>query len=115
MTDAYAGQGHHESADLLRAPFLTQPAGDGDDHAEQALSPLPGGAPSMITTDLCLFKVVADGGGVAAQLTTDRAAMDAQHPADLALADAQVIAGVDLVSLGLGQLSVSYALLHFGQ
>jgi hypothetical protein len=34
---------------------------------------------------------------------------------DLPLAHAQVIAGVTLVSLGLGQLSVSHALLHFGR
>ncbi len=28
---------------------------------------------------------------------------------------AQIIAGVDLVSLGMGRLSVSHALLHFGR
>ncbi len=69
----------------------------------------------MITTELRLLWVVSTGGGVAAQLTADCAAMDAQLPADLTLADAQVIAGVDLVSLGLGQLSVSHALHHFGR
>lgn len=48
----------------------------------------------MITDGLGLLGIVATGGGVAAQLTTDRAAVDTQLPADLSLADAQVIAGV---------------------
>lgn len=69
----------------------------------------------MITEELGLLGIIATGGGVAAQLTTDRAVVDAQHPADLALAHAQVMTSVDLVSLGLGQLSVSHALLHFGR
>ena len=69
----------------------------------------------MITMELRLLWIVATGGGVAAQLTADGAAMDAQFPTNLTLTDAQVIAGVDLVSLGLGQLSVSHALLHFGR
>lgn len=69
----------------------------------------------MITYGLGLFGIIATGGGVAAQFTTDRAAVEAQLPADLPLAHAQVIVGMDLVSLGLGKLSVSRALLHFGR
>nr|WP_240724554.1 hypothetical protein [Halomonas borealis] len=74
-------------------PLMTDT--NGGHHARQVLRPL--------------------GGGVAAKLTADRAAVEAQLSADLALAYAQVITGVDLVSLGLGQLSVSHALLHFGR
>lgn len=115
MTDADAGQGRHETADLLRAPLLTQPVGDGSDHAGQALRPLPGSAAPMDTEGLRLLGIVAARGGVAAQLTANRAAVEAKRYGNLPLAYAQVMAGVDLVSLGLGQLSVSHALLHFGQ
>ena len=115
MTDADAGQGRHEAADLLWAPFFAQPVGDGGDQAGQALRQLPGGAAAVITEGLGLLGIVATRGGVPAQLTADRAAVEPQLSADLALADAQVIAGIDLVSLGLGQLSVSHALLHFGR
>lgn len=71
----------------------------------------------MITESLGLLGIIAIGGGITANLTADRAAVEVQLPADLALAHAQVIAGVDLVSLGLGlgQLSVFHALLHFGR
>ena len=59
--------------------------------------------------------IIALGGAVAANLTADRAAIEAHLPAGLALTHAQVIAGVKLVLLGLGQLTVSHALLHIGQ
>jgi hypothetical protein len=49
------------------------------------------------------------------QSKVDRVAVDAKLSADLALARAQVMAGVDLVSSDLGQQSVSLALLHFGR
>ena len=113
MTDADAGQWRCEATDLLGAPLLTQPADNGGNHARQALCPLPGGTAPMVTESLSLLGIIAIGGRVAAQLTTDRAAVEAQLPADLPLAHAQVIAGVDLVSLDLGQLSVSHALHHF--
>ena len=60
----------------------------------------------MIIEGLGLLGIIAIGGGVAVNFTTDSAAMEVQPSADLALAHAQVIAGVDLVSLNLGQLSV---------
>lgn len=69
----------------------------------------------MITAGLRLLGIVAAGDGVAAQLTADRTAMNADLSGDLPLAHTQVIAGVDLVSLDLGQLSVTHALLHFGR
>jgi len=65
----------------------------------------------MITEGPGLLGIIAIGGACAA----NRVAVEAQFPADLALAQAQVISGVDLVSLGLGQLLVSHALLHFGR
>ncbi len=69
----------------------------------------------MITEGLGLLGIIAIGGGVAPNLTADSTAMEIQLPAGLALAHAQVIAGMDLVSLGQGQLSVFHALLHFGR
>ena len=69
----------------------------------------------MITECLSLLGIIAISGGVTANFTATRAAVEVQLPADLALAHAQVITGVDLVSLGLGQLSVFHTLLHFGR
>ena len=69
----------------------------------------------MITECLGLLRIIAISGGVAANFTADRAAVEVQLPADLALAHAQVIVSVYLVSLGLGQLSIFHALLHFGR
>jgi len=69
----------------------------------------------MITECLSLLGIIVISGGVAANLTADRAAVEIQLPADLALAHAQIIVGVDQVSLGLGQLSVFHTLLHFGR
>lgn len=113
MTDGHADQWRHEFADLLRTPFLTQLADNGGYHVRQALRPLPGGTPPVITENLGLLNIVATGGGVAAQHTTDRGAVESQLSADLPLAHFHVIAGVDLASLGLGQPSASHALLHF--
>lgn len=64
----------------------------------------------MITAGLRLLGIVAAGDGVAAQLTADCTAINADLSGDLPLAHTQVIADVDL-----GQLSVSHALLHFGR
>ncbi|SDI94501.1 hypothetical protein SAMN04487867_11879 [Vreelandella titanicae] len=47
------------------------------------------------------------------QLTTDHTAVEAQLSADLPQTHIQVIAGVDLLSLGLDQLSAFHAPLHF--
>ena len=94
----------------LGAPLLTQQAGDGIYHAGQELRPLPGGEPPVITQGLRLLGIIAISGSIAAKPTADRAAVET-----LALADAHVIVGVDLVSLDLSQLSISHALHHFGQ
>lgn len=115
MTDAYACQGRDEATDLLWAPLLTQPADNSGNQAWQALGSFPGGTAPAITEGLGLLGIVATGDSVAPQFTADRAAVETQLPADLPLAHAHVIAGVYLVSLGLGQLSVSHALLHFGR
>ncbi|GEM_PF-6196811 len=69
----------------------------------------------MVAARLRLLGIVATGGSVTTQLTADRATVNTELAGDLPLAHAQVIAGVTLVSLGLGQLSVSHALLHFGR
>jgi hypothetical protein len=113
MADTDACQGRDEAADLLWAPLLIQPADNGSDHARQVLRPLPGGTTPLITEHLSLLGIVATRGGVTAQLKADGAVMDAKLSGDLPLA--QVMAGVDLLSLDLGQLSVSHALLHFGR
>lgn len=52
---------------------------------------------------------------VAAQLSANRAVVDAKLSGNLSLAHADTPLGVNLVTLGLGQLSVSHALLHFGR
>ena len=69
----------------------------------------------MITECLSLLGIIAIGGGVAANLTADSAAVEVKPPADLALAHAQAIEGVDLISLGLGQLSGFNAPFHLGR
>ena len=115
MTDADGRQGRHEAADLLWAPLLTQPVDNGGDHARQALRPLPSGAPAVIAEGLGPLRIVAIRDSVSAQLTADRAVVDAKLFGDLSLAHADTPLGVNLVSLGLGQLSVSHALLHFGR
>lgn len=115
MTDADARQGRHETADLLWAPFLSQPVDDSGNHAGQALCPLPGGATPMITAGLRPLRIVTAVGGVTAQLPADRAVVDAKLSGDLTSAHAHVMTGIDLVSLGLGQLSISHDLLHFGR
>lgn len=115
MANADTGQRCHESTDLLWAPFFTKSAGYRRDQAGQALRPLAGGTSSVIATSLSLFGIIATGRRVAAQLTANRAAVEPQFPSDLSLAPAQVMAGVNLVSLCLGQLLVSHALLHFGR
>ncbi len=69
----------------------------------------------MITECLSLLRIIAISGSVTADFTADRAAVEVQLPADLALTHAQVIAGVYLVSLNMGQLSVFLALLHSGR
>lgn len=51
-----------------------------------------------MTEGFGLLGIVAAGDNVAALLTTDHAAVNAQLPAELPLAHAQLIAGVDLVS-----------------
>lgn len=78
MTDADARQGRHEATDLLWAPLLSQPVDNSGDHARQALRPLPGGATPAITEGLVLHRIVATVSGVAAQLATDRTAVEAQ-------------------------------------
>ena len=85
MTDADAGQGRQEIAVLLRTPLFVQPVGDGGDHTGQALRPLPGGAAAVITESLGLLGIVATKGGVPAQLTTDRTAVEPQLSANPAL------------------------------
>lgn len=115
VTDADTRQGRHETADLLWAPFLSQPVDDSGNHAGQALCPLPGSASPMITAGLRLLRIVTAVDGVSTQLPADRAVVDAKLSGYLASAHAQAITGIDLVSLGLGQLSVSHALLHFGR
>ena len=69
----------------------------------------------MITAGLRLLRIVTAVGGVSTQLPADRAVVDAKLSGYLASAHAQVITGIDLGSSGLGQLSVSHALLHFGR
>ncbi len=70
---------------------------------------------SLLAFSAVLLRIVTAVGGVAAQLPADRAVVDAKLSGDLTSAHAQVMTGIDLVSLGLGQLSVSHALLHFGR
>ncbi len=68
----------------------------------------------MITVGLRPLEIVTAGGGVLAQFPADHAVVDARLSGDLTSAHARVMTGMDLVPLGLGQLSVSHALLHFG-
>lgn len=68
----------------------------------------------MIIKSMSLFRIIVTCGVVAAQLTTGRANVEVQFPADLSLAHAQVIAGADQVSLGPGQLWIYRTLHHFG-
>lgn len=105
----------HEATDLLRAPLLSQLTGNPANETGQALRPFPGGVPPLITERLSLMGIVAIERGVTAQLATDSTVVNTQRPGDLPLAYAETPLGVNLVSLGLGQLSVSHALLHFGR
>ncbi len=76
---------------------------------------LPGAAAPVIAKGLSLLRIVAPSSIVTAQLSTDHAVVDAKLSGDLSLAHADIPLGVNLVSLGLGQLLVSHALLHFGR
>ena len=81
MSYAYPGQGRDKAADLQRTSLLTQPADNSGDHTRQVLRPLPGGTASVITVGLGLLRIIATGIDIVAQLTTDRAAFQAQLPA----------------------------------
>ncbi len=56
---------------------------------------------------------MATGEGIASQLPADGAAVDPQLPGDPSLAHVGVRSGMNLIPLGLGQLSALLALLHF--
>lgn len=64
MTDSNAGQGRHETTDLLWAPLLTQPAGNGSHHARQALCLLDSVTAPMITEGLGLLGIIAIDGAL---------------------------------------------------
>ncbi len=69
----------------------------------------------MVATLLGLLRVIPLGRRVTTQLPTHRAVMNTNSSGDLSLAHACTPVSVNLVSLGLGQLSVCHALLHFGR
>ncbi len=62
----------------------------------------------MITECQSLLGIIVISVGVTVNFTADRAAMQVQLPADLALADSKVIAGVNLVSLGIRFRVIDY-------
>ena len=102
VTDAYSRQGRHETADLLWAPFLSQPVDDSGDHAGQVLRPHPGGEWPMITARLRLLWTDAARERTATQLTADRSVVDTKLSGDMTPAHAQVMTGMRLVSTGPG-------------
>lgn len=114
---AYAGPVGigHEATDLLRAPFVHQLVSDPANQAGQPLRHFPGSASALITCRLSLFRRITTGQTVALYLATNGAAMDTNGLSYLSLANAGLKIGKNLVSLDLGQLSVSHALLHFGR
>lgn len=81
----------------------------------QALRHFPGGASALITCRLGLFRRKTTGQPVALYLAANGAAMNANGLSNLSLANAGLKIGKNLVSLALGQLSASHALLHFGR
>ena len=115
MADSDAIGAGHETADLFRAPFVPQLSGYPADQAGQALGRLPGKPASPVAEDLGLLRVITMAASVATDLPTDRAAVNAKLTGDPALACPGLKMGKYLISLLLGQLSVSHALLHFGR
>nr|WP_263433931.1 hypothetical protein [Chromohalobacter salexigens] len=115
MTHASTVGMGHEATDLLRALFISQSISHPAHEAGEALCHFPGRTPPLITKGLSLVGIVAIERGVTAQLATDGTVVNAQRSGDLPLAHMNTLLGVNLVSLGLGQLSVSHALLHFGR
>ncbi len=105
----------HKTTDLLRAPFVHQLASDPTNQAGKPLRHFPGGAAALITCQLGLFRRITTGQTVTFYLAANGAAVNPNRLGDLSLAGAGLKIGKNLVSLALGQLSVSYTLLHFGR
>jgi hypothetical protein len=75
----------------------------------------PGGAPSLIAEGLSLMGLKAIEDRMTLKLTAYRAVLDTKLSRDLSLDHADNPLGMNLVSLGLDKLTISYALLHFGR
>ena len=76
IAHAYPCQGRYEATDLFGTPLLTKPAGDGGDHAGQAVRPLPAVRRRTITEGLGLLGIIATSGSIAAKLTADQTAVE---------------------------------------
>ena len=105
----------HKTTDLLRAPFAYQLVSDPANQAGQPFRHFPGGASALITSRLRLFRRIASLKPIALYLPANGTAVNPDSLGYLSLADASLKISKNLVSLGLGQLSVSHALLHFGR
>nr|WP_051051876.1 hypothetical protein [Halomonas titanicae] len=105
----------HEATNLLGAPFVHQLISDPSNQAGLALRHFPGGASALITSRLRLLRRIASLKPIALYLPANGAAVNPNSFGYLSLADASLKISKNLVSLGLGQLSVPHALLHFGR
>jgi len=105
----------HEATNLLGAPFVHQLISDPSHQTGQALRHFPGAASALITSRLRMIRRIASRKPIALYLPANGAAVNPNRLGYLSLADARLKISKNLVSLGLGQLSVSHALLHFGR
>lgn len=105
----------NEATNLLGAPLVHQLISDPSNQAGQSLRHFPGAAPMLITSQLSLLWRIARSKPIAFYLPANGAAVDPDSLGYLSLADASLKVSENLVLLGLGQLSVSHSLLHFGR
>ena len=114
MAYAYPVCIRHEATNLLVAPFVHQLISDPSNQAGQVLRHFPGDASALITSRLRRLRRIASLKPIALYLPANGAAVNSNSLGYLSLANASLKISKNLVSLGLGQLPVSHALLHFG-
>lgn len=115
VTNSYPRQRHHKTANLLWTPLFSKPVSYGIDQARELLCPLPGRAASLIAVTLRLCGFISLGTRITSQLTAHGTTVNAKLLSTLTLAQSYIPMGKNLISLCLGQLSVSHTLLHFGR
>ena len=100
----------HEANDLFRTPVLTQAFAHPYHQRPRPLAGFVGPLASIRAVALSLLRAVAIGAAVTSNLSRDRATAAPNHLGYRSKAALVLQAGLNLVSLSLGQLSVSHLL-----